>query len=149
WHGRFPAGAAREPGGSRLICRSKRGLCFRPVLTGPGTNMRIVALAEKFAIAPGKAAHSRRPEARSRGRCNSGMAGPRSGQPVIMITLMVSSFLIPMVGLAIDGGRGYLVKVKLSSAVDGASLAAGRLMGTPSGASVATQTTYTTATAQQ
>jgi Flp pilus assembly protein TadG len=77
------------------------------------------------------------------------MAGPRSGQAVIMITLMVSSFLIPMVGLAIDGGRGYLVKVKLSSAVDGASLAAGRLMGTPSGASVATQTAYTSATAQQ
>ena len=66
-----------------------------------------------------------------------------------MLTLMVSSFLIPMVGLAIDGGRGYLVRVKLSTAVDGASLAAGRLMGTPSGASIATQKTYTIDTAQQ
>jgi Flp pilus assembly protein TadG len=66
-----------------------------------------------------------------------------------MITLMLASFLIPMVGLAVDGGRAYLVRAKLSSAVDGASLAAGRLMGTPSGAAVATQTSYTTATAQQ
>jgi nucleoid DNA-binding protein len=57
--------------------------------------------------------------------------------------------LIPMVGLAIDGGGAYLVKSKLSSAVDGAALAAGRLMGTPPGASVATQISYASTTAQQ
>jgi Flp pilus assembly protein TadG len=73
----------------------------------------------------------------------------RSGQALVLLTLMISTLLVPIVGLAIDGGRGYLVKVKLSTAVDGASLAAGRLMGTPPGASVATQTSYTVAAAQQ
>jgi Flp pilus assembly protein TadG len=43
---------------------------------------------------------------------------------------MVSTVLIPVVGLAIDGGRGYLVRLKLSSAVDGGALAAARLLGT-------------------
>ena len=66
-----------------------------------------------------------------------------------MITLMLSSLLLPVVGLAIDGGRAYLVRIKLSTAVDGASLAAGRLLGTPPGATVSTQTTYATDTAQQ
>ena len=51
-----------------------------------------------------------------------------------MFTLMVSTVLIPMVGLAIDGGRGYLVRLKLSSAVDGGALAAARLLGTGSNA---------------
>jgi hypothetical protein len=41
------------------------------------------------------------------------------------------------------------VRIKLSTAVDAASLAAGRLLGTPPGSTVATQTTYTTDTAQQ
>jgi hypothetical protein len=62
---------------------------------------------------------------------------------------MLSSLLVPVVGLAIDGGRAYLVRIKLSTAVDGAALAAGRLLGTPPGASVSTQTTYATNTAQQ
>jgi Flp pilus assembly protein TadG len=66
-----------------------------------------------------------------------------------MITLMLSSLLLPVVGLAIDGGRAYLVRIKLSTAVDGASLAAGRLLGTPPGGTVSTQTTYATDTAQQ
>jgi len=95
-------------------------------------------------VAAEKTAPTRRPY-----RLNGRMADRRSGQAIIMLTLMVSCFLVPMVGLAIDGGRGYLVRIKLSTAVDGASLAAGRLMGTPPGASVATQTSYTTATAQQ
>ena len=72
---------------------------------------------------------------------------PRSGQAIIMFTLLVSSVLIPMVGLAIDGGRGYLVRLKLSSAVDGGSLGAARLLGT--GATSAQQLANATSTAQQ
>jgi Flp pilus assembly protein TadG len=64
-----------------------------------------------------------------------------------MFTLMVSSVLIPMVGLAIDGGRGYLVRLKLSSAVDGGALAAARLLGT--GSNAAQQLSYAQATAKQ
>jgi Flp pilus assembly protein TadG len=51
------------------------------------------------------------------------------------------------VGLAIDGGRGYLVRLKLSSAVDGGALAAARLLGTGSNASQ--QLSYAQATARQ
>ncbi len=63
------------------------------------------------------------------GRCSTSNRSKR-GQALIMFSLMVSAVLIPMVGLAIDGGRGYLVKLKLSSAVDGGALAAARLLGT-------------------
>ncbi len=71
----------------------------------------------------------------------------RSGQAIVMFTLMVSSVLIPMVGLAIDGGRAYLVRLKLSSAVDGSALAAARLLGT--GANASQQLAYAQATAVQ
>ena len=54
----------------------------------------------------------------------------QGGQAMIMFTLMVSSVLVPVVGLAIDGARGYLVRLKLSAAVDGGALAAARLLGT-------------------
>ncbi len=54
----------------------------------------------------------------------------QGGQAIIMFTLMVSSVLVPVVGLAIDGARGYLVRLKLSAAVDGGALAAARLLGT-------------------
>jgi Flp pilus assembly protein TadG len=63
-----------------------------------------------------------------------------------MLTLMISFVLIPVVGLAIDGTRGYLVRLKLSSAVDGASLASARLLGT--GATSAAQKANAVATAQ-
>lgn len=82
-------------------------------------------------------------------RLRAGLRNGRSGQALIMLTLMLSSLLLPIVGLAIDGGRAYLVRIKLSTAVDGASLAAGRLLGTPPGGTVSTQTTYATDTAQQ
>lgn len=78
-----------------------------------------------------------------------GLRDRRSGQSLLLLTIMVSTVLVPITGLAIDGGRGYLVRLKLSTAVDGASLATGRLLGTPPGASVATQTNYATDTAQQ
>jgi Flp pilus assembly protein TadG len=71
----------------------------------------------------------------------------QSGQAIILFTLMVSSVLIPIVGLAIDGGRGYLVRLKLSSAVDGGALAAARLLG--SGSNAAQQASYADATAKK
>ena len=43
---------------------------------------------------------------------------------------MLPTVLIPLVGLAIDGSRLYIVQAKLASAVDGAALGAGRLLGT-------------------
>jgi len=42
---------------------------------------------------------------------------------IVAITLVV---LIGMVGLAVDSGRGYGVKAKLSAAVDAAAIAAAR-----------------------
>jgi Flp pilus assembly protein TadG len=39
-------------------------------------------------------------------------------------------FLVPLIGLAIDGTMLYMVQAKLSAAVDGAALGAGRLLGT-------------------
>jgi Flp pilus assembly protein TadG len=82
-------------------------------------------------------------------RARPGEKDRRSGQALIMITLMISTLLIPMVGLAVDGGRGYLVRIKLSTAVDGASLAAGRLIGTPAGGTAAQQKQYAQDTALQ
>jgi Flp pilus assembly protein TadG len=71
----------------------------------------------------------------------------QSGQAIVLFSLMVSSVLIPVVGLAVDGGRGYLVKLKLSSAVDGGALAAARLLG--SGSNSAQQLSMAKATAAQ
>lgn len=52
------------------------------------------------------------------------------GSTVAMVMVMLPIFLIPLVGLAIDGTMLYIVQAKLSSAVDGAALGAGRLLGT-------------------
>ena len=71
----------------------------------------------------------------------------QSGQAIVMFSLMVSTLLIPMVGLAIDGCRGYLVRLKLSSAVDGGALAAARLLGV--GANSTQQLANAQATAAQ
>lgn len=71
----------------------------------------------------------------------------QSGQAIVMYTVMLVFMLIPMVGLAIDGGRGYLVRLKLSSAVDGGALAAARLMS--SSGSSTSQEDYAKATALQ
>lgn len=49
---------------------------------------------------------------------------------MMLVTFCLPFFLIPLVGLAIDGARLYVVQAKLSSAVDGAALGAGRLLGT-------------------
>jgi Flp pilus assembly protein TadG len=71
----------------------------------------------------------------------------QGGQAIIMLTAMVATVLVPMVGLGIDASRGYLVRLKLSSAVDGGALAAGRLIGT--GANAAAQLANAQATATQ
>jgi len=47
-----------------------------------------------------------------------------------LITMMMPFLLIPLVGLAIDGTKLYIVQSRLSAAVDGAALGAGRLLGT-------------------
>src|SRR4051812_30143516 len=52
------------------------------------------------------------------------------GATIILLTLLLPLLLLPLVGLAIDGTRLYIVQSKLSSAVDGAALGAGRLLGT-------------------
>jgi hypothetical protein len=44
---------------------------------------------------------------------------------------MLPAVLVPLVGLAIDASMLYIVQAKLSGAVDGAALGAGRLLGTP------------------
>jgi len=80
-------------------------------------------------------------------RIGSTSKNPQSGQAILLFTAMVSSVLIPIVGLAIDGGRAYLVRLKLSSAVDGAALAADRLLGT--GSTAAQQLANAQATAAQ
>jgi Flp pilus assembly protein TadG len=71
----------------------------------------------------------------------------QGGQAIIMLTAMVATVLVPMVGLGIDASRGYLVRLKLSSAVDGGALAAGRLIGT--GANAAAQLANAQGTATQ
>jgi Flp pilus assembly protein TadG len=53
----------------------------------------------------------------------------RRGQVMIMFTLMLPVLLM-MVGLAIDRTMLFIVEAKLDSAVDGAALGAGRLLGT-------------------
>ena len=48
------------------------------------------------------------------------------GSALILFTIMTSLAVLPMLGLAIDGGILYWSKAKLSSAVDAAALATGR-----------------------
>jgi len=49
---------------------------------------------------------------------------------MILVMMMLPVFLIPLVGLAIDGTMLFIVQAKLSSAADGAVLGAGRLLNT-------------------
>ncbi len=53
------------------------------------------------------------------------------GVTMLLVMVMIPLFLIPLVGLAVDATMLYLVQAKLSAAVDGAALGAGRLLGTP------------------
>ena len=56
----------------------------------------------------------------------SGPKRRRRGAALILLTLMLATVVIPMVGLAIDGTLLYIVKAKLSAAVDGGAIAAAR-----------------------
>jgi hypothetical protein len=49
---------------------------------------------------------------------------------MLLLMLMLPMVMIPLVGLAIDGTMCFIVQAKLSAAVDGAALGAGRLLGT-------------------
>jgi Flp pilus assembly protein TadG len=50
---------------------------------------------------------------------------------MILFTFLLPFFMIPLIGLAIDGTTCYIAQAKLSAAVDGAALGAGRLLTTP------------------
>lgn len=63
-------------------------------------------------------------------RCRFKTRHGQRGATIIMLMLMVPLVLLPLVGLAIDATRIYIVQSKLSAAVDGAALGAGRLLGT-------------------
>src|SRR5215467_7463069 len=52
------------------------------------------------------------------------------GSTLVLVMLMLPLFMIPLIGLAIDATMLYIVQAKLSAAVDGAALGAGRLLGT-------------------
>ncbi len=54
----------------------------------------------------------------------------RRGSTLVLFTLMLPTMLIPLAGLGIDATMLYIVQAKLSAAVDGAALGAGRLLGT-------------------
>jgi Flp pilus assembly protein TadG len=56
---------------------------------------------------------------------------PKSQRGAILIhfTLLLPTVLIPLIGLGIDATMCYIVQAKLGSAVDGAALGAGRLLG--------------------
>ena len=71
------------------------------------------------------------------------LSNPRSGSgrrgiAVVWLTLMLCVFLLPMVGLAIDLTVLYSVQSRLSSAVDGGALGAGRLLNAASSGSITT-----------
>ena len=63
-------------------------------------------------------------------RAASGQRVCRRGSAMILFTLMLTCLIIPLAGLAIDVTKLYIVQAKLSAAVDGAALGAGRLLGT-------------------
>ncbi|PWU06898.1 MAG: hypothetical protein C5B51_11145 [Terriglobia bacterium] len=68
------------------------------------------------------------------GNCRAATARERSGErgsTMILLMMMLPLFMVPLVGLAIDGTLCYIVQAKLAAAVDGAALGAGRLLGTP------------------
>ena len=54
----------------------------------------------------------------------------KRGNIMVLFALLVPTIMVPLVGLAIDGSITYVVQAKLSAAVDGAALGAGRLLGT-------------------
>ena len=66
---------------------------------------------------------------------------------MVTFTVMLPAVILPMVGLAIDGTMLFLVKAKLSAAVDGGAIAAARSLS--AGMSFASQKDAATKTADQ
>lgn len=52
----------------------------------------------------------------------------RKGSALVLFTLLLPTLIIPMVGLGIDGAILFMVKAKLSAAVDAGALAAARAL---------------------
>ena len=52
------------------------------------------------------------------------------GGTLVLVMMMLPLFMVPLIGLGIDATMLYIVQAKLSAAVDGAALGAGRLLGT-------------------
>lgn len=78
------------------------------------------------------------------------VSGPnrrKRGAALILLTLMLATVVIPMVGLAIDGTLLYIVKAKLSAAVDGGAIAAARSLS--AGLTIEAQRDSAIATADQ
>lgn len=74
------------------------------------------------------------------------MKGGQRGIAIITLTVMMTAVLIPLVGLAIDGGILFMTKAKLQTAVDAAALAGGRSLSV--GLDLPSQTASCTATVQ-
>ena len=75
-------------------------------------------------------------------------ASPRRVQQqgiMVMIMAIMMSMIIPIIGLAIDAGALYVVRGRLSAAVDAAALAAGRSVNLANTVSAATSAAQTTA----
>ena len=70
----------------------------------------------------------------------------RRGVVVVMLSLLTAVVLLPMVGLAVDGSVLYLIKAKLSKAVDAAALAGARSLSV--GMDINSQTDSASATAR-
>ncbi len=63
--------------------------------------------------------------------CSDSGSKRRRGLSVILLTLMLTTFILPIVGLGIDMSMLFIVQSKLHAAVDGACLGAGRALGSP------------------
>jgi len=61
----------------------------------------------------------------------------QSGVAMIWYSLMLTTLMLPLMGIAVDLTILYTVQARLSAAVDGAALGAGRLLGTQTGTSAA------------
>jgi hypothetical protein len=59
-----------------------------------------------------------------------GTSGCR-GSILVYLTLALPLFVLPLAGLSVEAGVARIVQTKLQAAVDGASLGAGRLLGSP------------------
>jgi hypothetical protein len=54
----------------------------------------------------------------------------RRGSILVYVSMALPLVILPLTGLAVDGSVAHIVQAKLQAAVDGASLGAGRLLGT-------------------